>query len=261
MVLSLRPKLVILKKIKVGAVSYLNARPLIYGIKGSDMLKDEMEIVEEYPSRLVQMLVDDRIDMGLVPVAGILSLKTPHIVSDYVIAATGAVASVCLFSQVPMEEIDTVLLDYQSRTSVNLCKVLMQFHWKKNVRYVWTNEEYADQIKGHTAGVIIGDRALVQRKNFRHVYDLASEWVSFTGKPFVFAAWIANKKIPEKFLEHFNEANARWAAYIDEIIEQHPFPAYSLRHYFTHNINYELTAGMKEGLALFLDYMKQTDCV
>ncbi|PZP44209.1 MAG: hypothetical protein DI598_14765 [Pseudopedobacter saltans] len=141
MILSLRAKLVLLNKIKVGAVSYLNARPLIYGIKGSDILNDEIEIVEEYPSKLVQMLIDDEIDMGLVSTASIPFLKTPHIVSDYVIAATGDVASVCLFSQVPIEEIDTVLLDYQSRTSINLCKILFQFHWQKEVKYILTKEE------------------------------------------------------------------------------------------------------------------------
>lgn len=261
MILSLRPKLVILKKIKVGAVSYLNARPLIYGIKGSDILDEKMEIVEEYPSKLVQMLIDDEIDLGLVSTASIPFLKTPHIVSDYVIAATGDVASVCLFSQVPIEEIDTVLLDYQSKTSINLCKILLQFHWKKEVKYILTKDEFSNQIQGKTAGVIIGDRALIQRENFPYVYDFAREWTAFTGKPFVFAAWIANKEIPEDFLKDFNEANSYWEKYIDQIITEHPFPAYDLRHYFTHNINYEVTPEMKEGLELFLDYMKKIETV
>ncbi|WP_447643105.1 MULTISPECIES: menaquinone biosynthetic enzyme MqnA/MqnD family protein [Chitinophagaceae] len=251
----------ILKKIKVGAVSYLNARPLIYGIKGSDILKDEMEIVEEYPSKLVKMLIEDEIDMGLVSTASIPFLKTPHIVSDYVIAATGDVASVCLFSQVPIEEIDTVLLDYQSRTSINLCKVLMQFYWKKEVKFILTRDEYAHQIRGKTAGVIIGDRALIQRPNFPYIYDFAREWTIFTGKPFVFAAWIANKEIPESFLQKFSEANSHWAQYIDQIITEHPFPVYDLRHYFTYNINYEVTQEMKDGLELFLDYMKNIETV
>ncbi|MFT4203196.1 MAG: menaquinone biosynthesis protein [Chitinophagaceae bacterium] len=251
----------ILKKIKVGAVSYLNARPLIYGIKGSDILKDEMEIVEEYPSKLVKMLIDDEIDLGLVSTASIPFLKTPYIVSDYVIAATGDVASVCLFSQVPIEEIDTVLLDYQSRTSINLCKILMQFYWKKDVQYILTKDEYVHEIKGNTAGVIIGDRALMQRPHFPYIYDFAREWRAFTGKPFVFAAWIANKQIPESFLEKFNDANAHWAQYIGQIIAEHPFPAYDLRYYFTHNINYEITSGMRDGLELFLDDMKKIETV
>lgn len=261
MILSLRTKLVILKKIKVGAVSYLNARPLIYGIKGADILRDEMEIIEEYPSKLVKMLIDDEIDMGLVSTASIPFLKTPHLVSDYVIAATQDVASVCLFSEVPIEEIDTVLLDYQSRTSINLCKILMQFHWKKDVQYILTKEEYAHDIKGKTAGVIIGDRALLQRQNFPYIYDFSREWLAFTGKPFVFAAWIANKEIPKDFLERFNEANSHWADYIDQIITEHPFPSYDLRYYFTYNINYEVTTEMKEGLKLFLDYMKQIESI
>lgn len=257
----MRAKLVILNKIKVGAVSYLNARPLIYGIQGEEMLKDEMEIVEEYPAKLVKMLIDDEIDMGLVSTASIPFLKTPYIVSDYVIAATGDVASVCLFSQVPLSEVDTVLLDYQSKTSINLCKILMKFHWKKEVKFLLTKEEYTYQIQGKNAGVIIGDRALMQRVNFPYIYDFSREWIAFTGKPFVFAAWIANKEIPQEFLDHFNEANAHWVKYIDQIITEHPFPAYDLKHYFTHNINYEVTTEMKEGLALFLDYMKKIETV
>ena len=261
MILSLRPKLMILRKIKVGAVSYLNARPLIYGIKDDAVLNESMEIIEDYPSKLVQLLIQDKIDMGLVSTASIPFLNTPHIVSDYVIGATQDVASVCLLSQVPIDEIDTILLDYQSRTSINLCKVLIEFYWKKKVKFVLTQEEYADQIKGKTAGVIIGDRALMQRNNFEYIYDFSREWKAFTGKPFVFAAWIANKEIPADFLNSFNEANSHWNQYIEQIIKEHPFPAYDLNKYFTQNINYELTQDMRDGLNLFLDYMKKIESI
>lgn len=104
-------------KIKVGAVSYLNTKPLIYGFE-KGMMKDEVELVIDYPGKIAQALLDDTIDVGLVPVAIIPRMKECHIVSDYCIGANGPVASVCLFSEVPLEKITTVLLDYQSRTSV-----------------------------------------------------------------------------------------------------------------------------------------------
>ncbi len=83
----------------------------------------QVELIEEYPSKIAGMLVDGSIDVGLVPVAVIPKLNEWHIISDYCIGAETNVASVCLFSEVPVEEVETVLLDYQSRTSVNLCKV------------------------------------------------------------------------------------------------------------------------------------------
>ena len=98
--LSLRPKLNHLKKIKVGAVSYLNTKPLLYGIKHHPVFQ-QMELIEDYPSHIAQLLIDDKIDLGLIPVAVIPALKEYHIITDYCIGANGAVASVCLFSQVP----------------------------------------------------------------------------------------------------------------------------------------------------------------
>ncbi|MEP7319377.1 MAG: MqnA/MqnD/SBP family protein, partial [Panacibacter sp.] len=119
-----------MKKIKVGAVSYLNTKPLLYGIKRWPELMEQIELVEDYPSNIAAMLVEGTIDMGLVPVAVIPRLKEWHIITDYCIGADGDVASVCLFSEVPMEKIEKVLLDYQSKTSVNLAKILLKAYWK-----------------------------------------------------------------------------------------------------------------------------------
>src|SRR5881398_2387340 len=106
-------------KVRVGAVSYLNTKPLIYTLENGAM-QDEIELINKYPSRLAQMLLDDEIDVGLVPVAIIPRLKEAYIITDFCIGSVGAVASVCIFSEVPMEKIERVLLDYQSRTSVQL---------------------------------------------------------------------------------------------------------------------------------------------
>ena len=102
-----------LEKIKVGAVSYLNTKPLLYGITRDEKLGQQIDLVEEYPSKIAGMLVDGTIDVGLVPVAIIPKLAEWHIISNYCIGAEGEVASVCLFSEVPIDEIDKILLDYQ----------------------------------------------------------------------------------------------------------------------------------------------------
>ena len=93
-------------------------------------MKDELDLLIDYPANIARLLLTDEIDVGLVPVAIIPSLKEHHIIADYGIGCDGAVASVCLFSDVPLNEIKSILLDYQSRTSVALLKVLLKEHWK-----------------------------------------------------------------------------------------------------------------------------------
>ncbi len=241
-----------MKKIKVGAVSYLNTKPFLYGIKRFEKLQDQIELIEEYPSKIAEMLVNGTIDVGLVPVAVIPKLKEWHIVSDYCIGADGDVASVCLFSEEPTDKIEKVLLDYQSKTSVNLAKVLLKNYWKISPQLIDADENYIAEIKGTTAGIVIGDRALQLRKKSKYIYDLATAWKDFTGLPFVFAAWIANKKLPENFIWDFNEANGEGLKKIDEVIAENPYPAYDLNVYYKKNINYILDEEKRKGMEMFL---------
>jgi chorismate dehydratase len=246
-------KLADLNKIRVGAVSYLNTKPMLYGIKRHPIL-NEIELIEDYPSKIAQLLIDDKIDVGLIPVAATTKLKTWHIVGDYCIGCNGPVASVCLFSEVPIEEVETVMLDYQSRTSVNLAKILLKEHWKKNVVLVDARgEDYRKQIRGTTAGVVIGDRALEQRQHNKFIYDLGDEWKKFTGLPFVFAAWISNKELPADFEKEFNEANRIGISNIGKVVEENPFGLYDLHKYFTENIDYNLTDEKRIALKLYLE--------
>ncbi|MCH5683464.1 hypothetical protein LWM68_03725 [Niabella sp. W65] len=143
------------------------------------------------------------IDLGLVPVAIISQLPQFYINGNYCIGAVGDVASVALFSQVPIEQIRTIYLDYQSRSSVQLLKWLVKNHWKIDPELIDAKDEsYLSYIKNDTAAVIIGDRALAQRSNFRYIYDLAGEWKIATGLPFVFAAWVSTKSYQNILLKN-----------------------------------------------------------
>lgn len=244
-----------MSKIKVAAVSYLNTKPLLYGIERSEIRKD-MELVMDYPSQLVPKLQSGEIDIALMPVAAIPTVDGARIASDYGIAADGDVASVSIFSHVPMEEIQSVYLDYQSRTSVRLAQLLLKHHWKKDVEFKQATEHYIDYINGTSAGVIIGDRALQQNVNFEYIYDLSSGWKDFTGLPFIFAAWVANKELPADFLAAFNEANALGLEHLDEVVAAHPFPYYDLKEYYTKNIHYYLSEDKKKGLNKFLEFIQ-----
>jgi chorismate dehydratase len=239
------------KKIRIGAVSYLNTKPLIYGFENG-MMKEEVDLLIDYPSKIAAMLLNDEIDVGLVPVAVIPEMKEYHIIADYCIGSDGEVASVCLFSEVPIYDIKTILLDYQSRTSVALLKVLIEEYWKINVVFQNTSNGYQSKISGTTAGLIIGDRALMQREKTRFIFDLGEEWKNFTGLPFVFAAWVSNKKLDENFIKEFNEANEFGLRNLQNVVKENPFEVFDLHTYYKECISFDLDENKKNGLQLFL---------
>ncbi|GAA4459620.1 menaquinone biosynthesis protein [Nemorincola caseinilytica] len=245
------------EKIRVGAVSYLNTKPLLYGIERSDVRHD-MTLSVAYPALLAQQLRNNEIDMALLPVAAIPGINGAHIVGDHGIASDGNVVSVAIFSRVPMEEVTEVYLDYQSRTSVRLAQLLLQHYWKKEVVYRTADEHFIDNIKGTTAGVIIGDRALKMLNDFAYVYDLSAAWKAHTGLDFVFAAWVANKELPQGFIARFDAANAEGLKHIDAVIAENPFPWYDLNVYYRENIQYVLDEPKRKGLDKFLKSLSPT---
>jgi chorismate dehydratase len=244
------------KKIRVGIVNYLNTKPLLFGLQKPPIC-DRIELIGDYPSKVAQMLVDGEIDVGLVPVAIIPELNEYHIAGDYCIGTEGEIASVALFSEVPMAEIKKVYLDYQSRTSVALLKYLMRESWGIQPEIVETdNEDYREQIKGTTAGLVIGDRAFKQRKISTFIYDLGSEWRSITGLPFVFAAWISNKQLPEDFLAMFNKANAVGLQHIDEIVAESSFDLFDMKKYYKLHLSYVLDDRKRYAMQKFLELIE-----
>jgi chorismate dehydratase len=244
------------QKIKVGAVSYLNTKPLIYGFEQGS-LKEEIDLIFDYPANIAAFLINDQIDVGLVPVAIIPLLTEHHVIADYGIACNGAVASVCLFSDVPLEEIRSIYLDYQSRTSVELLKILLEEHWKVSPELINGIQKFESKIKGNAAGLVIGDRAFTQRLKSKYMYDLGQAWKELTGMPFVFAAWVSNKKLPDEFTAAFNEANTIGLKNLDEVIGQNPYPEFDMKAYYTQNIKFKLEPAMLTALELFLSKLQR----
>jgi chorismate dehydratase len=243
-----------LKKIKVGIVNYLNTKPLLYGISHSPVI-ELIELVQDYPACIASLLIEGDIDIGLVPVAILPELKNYQIHTDYCIGCDGPVASVCLFSDVPICEVKTVLLDYQSRTSVALLKILLKNYWKVIPEFINTKDEYRSLIHGSTAGLVIGDRSFEQRKFSRYAYDLGEAWKQYTGLPFVFATWTASKPLDPGFISSFNAANRFGIQNISNVIRDTAYPLFDLEQYFTEHVSYELDADKEKGLNHFLQLM------
>lgn len=224
---------------------------MMYGFHRSGLIQ-KVDLVEDFPANIALKLLNDEIDIGLVPVAIIPRLKEATIITNYCIGAIGEVASVGIFSEVPMDQIKTLILDYQSRTSVNLARILLKEYWKKDVEIEHAQEDYRHRIKGTTAAVVIGDRALAQHQISPYYYDLSLAWQQHTGLPFVFAAWVANKPIDADFEDAFNRANAYGVNHIDEVVKELSFDHYDLKKYYTQNISYILDEEKRKGLELFL---------
>ncbi len=238
----------------ISAVSYLNTKPFLHGLEMATV-KNKIKLSLDTPAVGAQKLLTNEVDIGLVPVAIIPLLKNPHIVSPFCIGANGNVKTVCLFSEVPIEDIHTVYLDYQSRTSVLLVQLLFKEYWKREVQFLPAFEGYEKAVKNNIAAVIIGDRAIASLSKYAYEYDLAAEWKSHTGLPFVFAAWVSNKEIDQDFLDDFNAAlQMGWSNrnQITEDYHRYDSPYFSVKEYWNTNIQYELDADKKQALELFL---------
>ena len=112
-----------------------------------------------------------------------------------------------LLSNCQFEEIETIYLDYRSRSSVTLTKVLAKNFWKREFRWMNTSKGFDFRNIGlNEAVVLIGDQCFEYEKSFRYKIDLAAEWKNFSGLPFVFACWTANRKIDKDFIDEFNKA-------------------------------------------------------
>jgi chorismate dehydratase len=245
-----------LSKIKIGAVSYLNTKPLLYGMQDAAFLEGH-ELVLDYPAHIADMLLEGKVDVGLIPVAQLPLLPAYFIVSDYGIAADVDVASVCLFSEVPLEKIETIYLDYQSRSSAALLKLLMHEFWGiAPVLIESKDESFRTKINGNTAALVIGDRAFEQRRLSTYVYDLAAEWKAMTGLPFVFAVWASVKPMSDEWMKTFNAANAIGLQQLDAVAELQKYSAFNLKQYYRHHIAYTLTNERMKGMGRFLEMIK-----
>ncbi len=246
-------------RIKLSVVSYLNSKPFIHALS-HELIRDEIDLALDNPSDCAAKLLDGRVDIGLVPVAIIPHLPSSRIVSDYCIAAEGQVGSVLLLSHAPLKKIKKIYLDYQSRSSVQLVRILAKKLWKIQPEFIEAMPGYEDLIREESAGVVIGDRALMAKSQFPYVYDLSEEWEKLTGLPFVFACWVANKIIRPDFLLKFNMALA-------SLQENIPLVA-SLYHsswissdqaekYLQENIHYKLDERKRAGMTLFIKYLQE----
>jgi chorismate dehydratase len=245
------------RTIRVGAVSYLNAKPLYYRLCE---FSSEVDLTMAVPSRLAEDLAQGRLDVALIPSIEYLrgACLGYEILPDFAIAARGPVRSVKLFSRVPITRIGRLALDEGSRTSQALTQVWLDA--RHGVR--------PEQIESLPLGVsvlestadavlVIGDRAMkVPHEPFFQVVDLAEAWRELTGLPFVFALWVARQGVDLGGLpDALARSRAEGLAHADELARIHA-PLLGLDFqtcydYLTHVLSYELGEPELAGLQRF----------
>jgi len=250
-----------MNKIRISAVKYANTYPFIYGLTESGF--DKKVIIEtDHPADCAAKLIAGKVDIGLIPVATLPLLKEYYIISDYCIGAYGNVRTVMLLSNCPFEKIKTIYLDYRSCSSVNLTKVLAKNSWKRE--FIWVNTSKGFDFRNiglDEAVVLIGDQCFEYESSFRYRIDLAMSWKEFTGLPFVFACWTANKILPEDFISEFNKALLTGVKDIDAVVEKFgktgTIKGNELKEYLTNNIDYNFNDDKKKALKMFLELISK----
>lgn len=237
-----------MSKIRISAVSYTNTLPFLQGITASDLM-EEIDLSVDHPSECARKVIANESDMGIIPIAALDNLPEHHIISDYCIGSLDYVDSVFIFSEKPVEEMHSLRLDPQSRTSNGLARILLQRFWKKEVHILQEGE--ADGF------VLIGDRTFGKKEQMPYSYDLGHYWKELTGLPFAYAVWASNKELPGAFVERFNQALADGVSRTEEVIPRLPASDnFDYQSYLTKNLDYHLTSEKREAIQQYLTWYR-----
>lgn len=247
-------------KIRISAVNFANTYPFIYGLTETGFDK-KVIMTTDNPADCASRLIKGDADIGLIPVAVLPLLREYHIITDYCLGAYGDVRTVMLLGNDPLEKIKTINLDYRSRSSVNLAKILAKHLWKRE--FIWKDTGVGFDFRNppeHEALVLIGDLCFEYSDLFKTKIDLAGEWYRFTGLPFAFACWTANRPLDTDFLKDFNDALKTGVENIPAVVRKYgnsgTIKGDELAIYLTKNMNFDLNDDKRQAIKLFLELLK-----
>ncbi len=252
--------------VRLGAVGYLNARPLVYRLDRSPNFSLRFDI----PAKCADLLHSGAIDVGLIPSIEYLRGRSLSIVPGLAIASRGPVTSVMLYTTRPMKDVRSIAMDTSSRTSVALVRVLCAKHFMIEPKLEPLGPDLEHMLTRCDAALMIGDAALFEpppssaesRAPRHEVIDLGQEWTGFTGLPFVYAFWAGTsgvltpahvKELQDTRDRGVAEAETVAREYLKDAPERQALGARYLRE----NIKYYLGDDEKAGLELFYRYASE----
>lgn len=246
---------------RVGAVNYLNAKPLIEGL---EQFVPGITLTLDLPSRLSVQMQEGKLDIGLIPVVEYFRATNYSFIPNICIASRGPVLSVTLFSRVPMELIKSVSLDEGSRTSAALALILLaeRYNLTPAIRQL-PIEIPADDVSTD-AILLIGDRAMKAcLPGFPLAWDLGEEWTRWTSLPMVYALWAVRDgvEVDDRTITGFQRAKMHGVVNAGRIAEREAKPlqldAGYCRRYLSHIIRYDLGDAELEGMKRFQGYTRK----
>jgi chorismate dehydratase len=240
--------------LRLGAVSYLNTKPLVYGL---DTRPDQFDVRFDVPAKCAELLHEGKVDLGLIPAIE-YQRGDYSIVPGVSIASHGDVATVAVFTRKPMAEVETLALDLSSRTSVALTRVLCAKRWKIAPKFTPAEPDLEAMLQKADAALVIGDPAFdidPAKHNVRKV-DLGGEWMALTGLPFVYAMWVGRPGAASPSqCRALQEARDRGLAHLPDIAKQVSGGDSALEQralaYLRDNLKFDLGAAEQAGLRKF----------
>lgn len=240
--------------LRLGAVSYLNTKPLVYGL---DAHPDQFDVRFDVPAKCAELLHEGRVDLGLIP--AIEYLRGNYAIVPHVsIASDGPVATVAVFTRKPMSEVRTIALDLSSRTSVALTRVLCAKHWTITPKFTPAEPDLELMLQRADAALVIGDPAFAIDSAKHHVtkIDLGAEWKALTGLPFVYAMWVGRPgAATTEQCAALRQARDAGVAHLDQIAKQVSRGNAALERrslsYLRDNLKYGLGESEQAGLRRF----------
>ncbi len=243
-----------MQKIRLIAVSYLNTKPLLVTLWHNP----QIDIHLLPPAACATALKNGQADIALIPAGALPDFEALQLCTDYCIGTQGKVDSVFLFAESPIESIDTLYLDPDSRTSNGLARILLSRYYQKSVNTI-KDPDYLHLIKARdgSAGVVIGDKAIRLRQQFSYVYDLSGIWYEFTQLPFVFALWVSfpdtlNTDQISMLNQAFKSGIAQIKTMIPQLAKEENMDYQTVYNYLIHSIDYQLDTKKKESLIRYL---------
>lgn len=237
--------------VKIAAVSYLNTVPFIYGIRHADKLRAELLLSP--PAGCAEAFLKKEVDIALVPVGALPMFEDARIISEYCIGAEKSVRTVTVMSNSPVKEVKRLWLDPHSMTSAMLVRILAAELW--GIKPEWkelTDYSVTGSPEEGDAFLLIGDKVFDYEDKFAYNYDLAESWRELTGKPFVFAVWVAREGAPEDVIEALEESLTLGVERIWEAIVDNGYPHREEAYvYLTGNIDFLYDNQKRKALELF----------
>ena len=243
---------------RVGAVRYLNAKPLTLGLEQG--IGDVDPLCFDHPAGLVERMQAGELDLALLPVVALVDSPELQIVPGLAIGCDGPVRSVLILHRVPLEDVRTVALDPESRSSNLLTRVLFARLWQpggSGPEFVERSDALEEALRSVDAAVRIGDKALGDALPEGWIAtDLGSAWKEWTDLPFVFAVWLARPDTVERTLyralhESRREGGRQLEAIVQDFASDRPEKVILYRDYLTHSIRYRLGSREVEALKRF----------